>query len=336
MAAAFAAYDDIHVDYLFSGREADGFFDMQCFEDFQLKDGLTLITSKGRVSHWKTLLRNHYLRFLRDVYTLDVSSYDLLLTDFEPITAWAGRLRRKPVISLGHQPAFDFDVPVAARDWRSAWILRHFAPGSTRIGMHWHDFGCPILPPMIHHPQTPPDIGRRVANKVLVYLPFESSSDVQKVLSQVEGFEFFVYAPGNPTRSYGNLHLRSPSLTGFHRDLSECDAVICSAGFELVSECLNLGKRLLVKPVVCQMEQESNALALQNLGYAEVLGALDAGEIQDWLHRHTRATAIDYPDVAGALADWIRHGDYGRSALSKLSTALWSQTQLQPLPHLAA
>jgi uncharacterized protein (TIGR00661 family) len=39
--------------------------------------------------------------------------------------------------------------------------------------------------------------------------------------------------------------------------------VICGAGFELAGESLQLGKKLLVKPLKGQFEQLSNALALE-------------------------------------------------------------------------
>ena len=48
-------------------------------------------------------------------------------------------------------------------------------------------------------------------------------------------------------------------IEGFQQDLHRCEGVICSAGFELPSEAIQLGKKLLVQPVAGQMEQQQRA-----------------------------------------------------------------------------
>ncbi|MEL7046110.1 MAG: MJ1255/VC2487 family glycosyltransferase [Pseudomonadota bacterium] len=324
MAAAFAG-SALDVDFLFSGREVGRYFDMECFGSFQARTGLTFVNIDGHVNYWRTIIGNRYLRFIRDVIALDLSSYDLVLTDFEPISAWAGRLRGKRVISLGHQPAFDHAVPVANRDLRTSLVMRLFAPGDVRVGMHWDKFGAPILPPLVD--AGPGPVLRR-PRKVLVYLPFESQWRVHQLLRTSPEFEFHVYAPDSRHVDEANLHLRPTSLEGFRRDLHDCEAVLCNAGFELSSECLALGKRLLVKPQGRQMEQASNALALRKLGYGMSINELDAGLIRDWLSHDRPAPQIAFPDVAAALVRWIEAGDFGPRALESLSESLWRRVRV--------
>jgi len=331
MSRAFAD-SGIEVDYLFSGRAPGRFFDMGCFASYDTRRGLTFVNRDGRVDYRRTLLGNDYLRFVRDVLTLDVASYDAVLTDFEPVTAWAGRLRGKRVISLGHQPAFDHAVPVADRDLRTSLVMRLFAPGDVRVGMHWSKFGAPILPPLIDAGDEPV---RHLRDKVLVYLPFESQVRVQALLAGIEGYQFYVYAPGLPHVQRGHLHLRPTSLLGFRRDLHDCAAVLCNAGFELASECLALGKRLLVKPQGRQMEQASNALALRKLGYGETLEELDAQRIRAWLIRDETAPQICFPDVATAIVRWLEAGDYSAGALESLSARLWKGVKVRTGTRLA-
>jgi hypothetical protein len=86
--------------------------------------------------------------------------------------------------------------------------------------------------------------------------------------------------------------------------------VICNAGFELVSECLHLGLPVLVKPVAGQMEQLSNAAALEQLGWGATTRQLDAKAIDSWLVQPQQPPAIRYPDVAAALSDWILSGEW--------------------------
>jgi len=328
MAAAFTG-QDIDVTYLFSGRPAERFFDMECFGDYETRQGMTFANINGRVNYLRTVLGNNYLRFVRDVLKLDVSAYDVIITDFEPITAWAGRLRGKRVISMGHQPAFDYRVPVAGRDLRTELVMRLFAPGDVRVGMHWDKFDAPILPPLV-------DVGEgpvlKQQHKVLVYLPFEPQEEVQRLLRQLPQYDFYIYAPGSEQRQHSNLHLRPTSLEGFRADLHDCAAVICNAGFELSSECLALGKRLLVKPQGRQMEQASNALALQSLGYGAALEELDRARILDWLDHESPVPQIHFPNVAQAIVRWLQAGDFREQSLRSLSDRLWRKVTVNALP----
>jgi uncharacterized protein (TIGR00661 family) len=215
---------------------------------------------------------------------------------------------------------------VAQRDLRTLLVMRLFAPGSVRIGMHWSSFGAPILPPLVDLESAPP-LRRR--GKILVYLPFEDPAEVQALLRPFLAHEFFVYAPGSPYRDEDNLRLRPTSLEGFRRDLADCDGVISNAGFELASECLALGKRLLVKPQGRQMEQASNALALRQLRYGASMERLDARRIGAWLDDDAPPPRLHFPDVAGALADWLLAGDHGGEALAALSERLWAAVRAE-------
>ena len=54
----------------------------------------------------KTALSNNLVQFCKEVKQLDLSSYDLVLNDFEPVTAWAAKQQNKPSIGISHQNAF--------------------------------------------------------------------------------------------------------------------------------------------------------------------------------------------------------------------------------------
>lgn len=325
MATAFQ-HSQLQVDYLFSGRPADRFFDMDCFGDYRVLRGLTFVNVDGRLDYWRTVRENDYVRFVRDVFALKLDDYDYVISDFEPICSWAGLLRCKTVISMGHQPAFDHPIPVADRDLRSALVMKLFAPGSVRVGMHWDRFDGPLLPPLLYKGGGPT---AQVDRKVLVYLPFESQHRVQELLSQLTDYEFYIYAPGSEHCTRGNLQLRPTSLQGFHADLQDCAAVICNAGFELASECLSLGKRLLVKPMSRQMEQCSNALALRELGYGATMDELDQHRIIEWLRDKAPGLHFEFPDVAAAITRWLEKGDFRDQTLDKLSLELWREVRIK-------
>ena len=106
MAEAFSRRNDVEVDYLFSGRDADAYFDMDIFAHYQSKRGLSFVTESGAVHHFKTIKSAKLVEFMRDVRKLDLNSYDLVLNDFEPISAWAAKNQNIPSLSISHQAAF--------------------------------------------------------------------------------------------------------------------------------------------------------------------------------------------------------------------------------------
>ena len=83
--------------------------------------------------------------------------------------------------------------------------------------------------------------------------------------------------------------------------------IISNAGFELASEALQLGKKILAKPLHSQMEQISNAKALHQLGYGQTMNDMDASIIEKWLYDE-RAVQITYPNIAAVLVKWIQEG----------------------------
>ena len=162
----YLAKAGVQVDYLFSGRPADQLFDMQQFGDYQVKRGLTFVTEAGKVNYWQTLQQASVKTLWQDIKTLDCSSYDLVLTDFEPITAYAAKQQNKRSVALGHQYAFLHKIPMEHANLVTHLMFRHFAPAQIQLGLHWHHFNQPILPPIIDEAEHNADTE---ANKELVY-----------------------------------------------------------------------------------------------------------------------------------------------------------------------
>lgn len=318
----------LEVDYLFSGRKAEDLFDMEPFGEYQVKRGLTFITSDGKVCYFKTLKEASLRQLWKDVRSLDLSSYDLVITDYEPITAWAASLNKVPVVGIGHQYAFTFDVPRDSNSAVSEWIMRWFAPSKISLGAHWHHFNAPILPPIIHGDKQDREAD---PDSVLVYLPFEDSKRVIKLLQPMAQWKFRLHCKDYEPGVYGNVEVFPFSRDGFQNNLKDCQSVLCNAGFELVSEALHLGKRILVKPLMGQMEQASNAKALEVLGLARRMNGLDAEAITNWLEQGD-LVQVDIPDVAAAIAEWISKGDLDDA--QGLSDKLWAEVTSPQKPEI--
>ncbi len=293
----------IETQFLFTGRAADKYFDMDVFGDYQIRTGLTFNTSKGKLNYCKTAIEAKISTFLNDVKMLDLSDYDLIITDFEPVSAWAARRQKKSVLGLGNQYAYNFDIPRKGSDPIADLIMKYFAPANKSIGMHWHHFGQPIVPPIVEALESK----AIVKNKIVVYLPFEDVADVERFLAPFENFEFHVSCALPMTSKHSHIIYHAMNADTFFPELYTCEGIISNAGFAMTSEALQLGKKILVKPLHAQVEQTSNAAALQQLGYAHVMNELDAETVQHWLHDN-HAVHITYPNTAKILTKWIQDG----------------------------
>jgi uncharacterized protein (TIGR00661 family) len=293
----------IEVDFMFSGRPPDKLFDMEVFGNYQTRKGVTFNIHKGKVDSYKTIIEMDVSTMWKDIANLQLSSYDLVISDYEPVTAWAAKQQEIPVIGIGHQYAFNYDIPIKGGNCITKGIMKNFAPVTTGVGLHWHHFNQPILPPIIDLPHLP----EYTTKTIIVYLPFEDQQEVIQMLSKIRGFEFHVYTSENIKSTYDHIKHYTPSRDGFQNDLLHSVGVICNAGFELVSEALQLGKKILVKPVQAQMEQLSNAEALTQLQYGYSMIWLDREMVKYWLY-DTKATIISYPNTAKMLVEKMQSG----------------------------
>jgi uncharacterized protein (TIGR00661 family) len=309
---------------LLSGPELTGRWSIEDFAPCVHRRGLTFVTERGRLHYLRTARQLKLGRFVRDVFSFKPTDFDLVITDYEPLTARIAALRGIPSIGIGHLYAFSGDVPLSSRNPFTRTIMRRFAPARHPLGLHWHHFDQAILPPTI-----PPDVPEPEAAEedlIVVYLPFEHLEDVEALLAPVSDRRFRIYTR-QVERPVDRRHigLRPISRGGFLEDLSRCTGVICNAGFSLVSEALHLGKKVLVKPLHGQIEQCSNAVALSQLGFGQVMERLDPEAVRRWLDAPA-IVAQRYPGVLEAVIEWIDEGRWHE--IDVLADTLWPE----PLP----
>jgi|GEM_PF-3284525 len=104
------------------------------------------------------------------------------------------------------------------------------------------------------------------------------------MLQQIPGYDFYQYGSGLTDSEDGRMKLRQFRHTGFREDLESLAAVVRNAGFDLVSESLQLGLQVLVRPAIGQTEQLSNALAIQELDIGARIDALSVDNLANWLN----------------------------------------------------
>jgi len=310
------------VDFVFSGRDnKEDYFDMEEFGDFKALHGVRLCMDKGRLNILKTMASFSFKKLNREIKSLDLSQYDLVLTDFEPISAWAAKKQNVPCVAIGHQYSFKYDVPCEGDNFISRFIFKYYAPSDRHIGFHWNSYSAPILPPLIHciDDVTKNEVQR--TNDVLVYLVHENSQEMIVLLQQLSDIHFIYHCADIEPGQYSNVEVKAFSRDGFQKSLLKCNYIITGAGFEFPSEALQLGKSIMVKPVKGQMEQLSNAKALTQLGFATRVEHWDVDTIRHW-YETSELVQVSFPDITNDIAKWVM--DPTQESIGQISKRLWS------------
>ncbi len=290
-----------NVSVILSGRDPALLWDMDEFMPYTTYKGLTFSTYRGRIRYLDTIKNLDLRGFNTDVNNFDAAGYDIVITDFEPVSSRIAKKHHIPSIGIGHQYAFYHNIPTVWKTAVSSYIIKNFAPVNYPVGLHWHHFNQPILPPVV--PRLNENVSS-IENKIIVYLPFEEQEDILNLIAPFKDYDFFVYHKFETHLVKENIHLCPFSRNGFLNDLMECSGVITNAGFELVSEALTIGKKILLKPLAGQMEQLSNAKAITMLSLGQAMKRPNRREVETFLNLPL-ASPINYPYTAEIIADMI-------------------------------
>jgi uncharacterized protein (TIGR00661 family) len=222
---------------------------------------------KGALDYKKIICNFSPLRIYNEIRELPVEKYDLVLNDFESITALACAYKKVPSIQFGHQASFmSPNVPLPEKkDVLGAWVLRNFARSSRYIGLHFRDYDSFILPPVIKNavkaaiPTT--------QNHITVYLPAYDDSYLLPHLLKIKHFRFEVFSKQvTEPQTINHVSFLPVTAEAFNKSMIHCQGIITSAGFETPAEALYLQKKLLVIPIRGHYEQQCNAEALRQMG----------------------------------------------------------------------
>lgn len=281
------------------------------------KTGLSYTFGKnGGIDFLDTAKNLRPLQFIEDVRSLDLDAYDLIISDFEPITAWAAKLAGRTCFGLSHQAAF-----LSARTPRPAvpnpgaeLLFKSFAPCTHPIGLHYERYDDYIWTPIIRSDVRairPTDEGH-----ITVYLPAYGDEILLAAFHKLTDIPFHVFSKHSKTdyRS-GNVWVRPVQNEAYLQSLARCHGLISGGGFEAPAEALFLGKRMLVIPMKDQFEQKCNAEALKPFGIPS-LDRVDSSfpkRISDWL-RASPPVRVDFPDQTREIVDHMMKTGFGRKA----------------------
>jgi uncharacterized protein (TIGR00661 family) len=258
------------VDTIVSGKNSQINFPFPIKHNFT---GLTFhYNGKGSVDYWKTWRGLKLFQLMKDV-RFDISSYDLVISDFEPISAWAAEFQDKVSFGISNQYSFlSKKTPRPKhKDLLGEGILKWMAPVKQPIGLHFEKYDSFIKPPIIRDSL----LGSDITNKghYTVYLSNWSYELLFKHFRTINAkFEIFTNVK-KPFR-FKNCYVKPINKTLFDESFKSCEGIITAGGFQTCSEALYLNKKLIVLPIDNQYEQLCNVESLNRLG-------VNVGKIED-------------------------------------------------------
>jgi len=298
-----ARYGD--VDVLISGIQAD--VDVPFPVKYRFYGMSFIFGKRGGVDMLATAKKLKLARLIKDIRSLPVKDYDLVINDFEPVSAWACKINRVPCISVSHQCAvLNHAAPKPEeRDWTGETVLKYYAPVTAAYGFHFEAYDKNIFTPVIRREIR--ELAPVNQGHYTVYLPAYDDATIVEHLSKFDGVQWQVFSKHNKEPfTHKTVHVRPIENTAFVASMASSEGVLCGAGFEGPAEALYLGKKLMVIPMTAQYEQQCNAAAIATLG-VPVIKHLDRRYYDriNWWLTSGRPIKVSYPNITANIIEQI-------------------------------
>lgn len=292
------------VELLVSGTQADVKLSQKV--TYQLHGFSFIFGKKGGVNHYGTWKSMNLPRFVSDMRKLPLKDYNLILNDFEPVTAWSCKLKGVESVGLSHQASFQSKkVPKPKSiDWAQL-VMKYYAPSTHYVGFHFAAYDD-----FIHTPVIRSEIRNLIVSNLghySVYLPAIDDQYLLPVLKQIPQVQWQVFSKHTQTiYTDGNVSVRPVNNEEFNSSLASCEGLLTGGGFEGPSEALFMGKKLLVVPMKFQYEQQCNAYALQEMGLPVIWGSNKnwLPLLQKWV-LNPQEHQFNFPDQTAAVIDKV-------------------------------
>jgi len=221
--------------------------------------GLSFVYLGGRIDKSETLKRNLLRlpeadRKNEQLFRKHFEPFepDLVISDFEPFSAWWAWRNRVPFVSIDHEHMLTLcKLEHQAQNWFSritasvvtechyvgavAYIIVNFFKAPLRID-------SAILAPPIVRPVVAA-LQPTQHEHILIYSTTgKGQSELRQILHKFSQHKFYVYG-FDKSAKYKNCIFKKRSTEGFLADLAGARGVIASAGFSLISECIHLKKK---------------------------------------------------------------------------------------------
>ena len=290
------------LDLLVSGTEAEVTLSQPLkyrFHGFSFVFG-----TNGGVDNWATYKIMNLPRLWRDIRSLPLKQYDLIINDFEPVSAWACKLQKIPSISLSHQCSFiSPKTPRPAKRSYAEWLLKYYSPTTYHVGFHFERYDDFINTPVIRSEIRKMETAN--LGHYTVYLPAYEDKMLAKLLNKTNKVQWQIFSKRQKTPyREGNVQIFPVNNEAFNNSLANCEGLLTGGGFEGPAEALFLQKKVLMIPMKGQYEQQCNALAASKLG-VPVNNEIDdqfVYHINNWVSDNKKVQ-VNFPDETAQIVD---------------------------------
>ena len=264
--------------------------------------------TQGGVDKWATFKLMNLPQLWRDMRSLPLKQYDLVINDFEPVSAWACKLQKVPSVSLSHQCSFVSPQTPRPPGWNiSEWLLKYYSPTTYHIGFHFERYAGFIHTPVIRSGIRQMQTSNQ--GHYTVYLPAYDDKTLVKYLNQCANVQWHIFSKRQKTPyQSGNVHIFPVNNENFNESLAACEGLLTGGGFEGPAEALFLKKKVMMIPMKGQYEQQCNALAASRLG-VPVVHAIDqhfVQQVNNWVS-HGEVVPVNFPDeTEQIIADMVK------------------------------
>jgi uncharacterized protein (TIGR00661 family) len=293
------------VDILISGIQSD--IDLPFPIKYKFKGLSFIFGKKGGIDLLETYKKGSLISLYNEIKLFPIEQYDLIISDFEPVSAWAAKLKNKVCVGLSHQSAvINKKSPKPKyKDPAGKAVLKYYAPVSYSFGFHFKQYDKHIFTPVIREQIR--FANPKKSGHYTVYLPAYGDDRLIEILSRVENVQWQIFSKHcNKVKTINNIKIQPINNEYFVKSMVNSIGVLCGAGFETPAEALFLKKKLLVIPMKGQYEQQCNAASLRELGVPVIksLKKKHLSKIQDWVIKEQKLN-IDYKNETEQIIDYI-------------------------------
>ena len=274
--------------------------------DYQLRGMSFLSSKKGKVDIIKTAVNTNVFKFFKEISQFPAKKYDLIISDFEPISAWSAKYHGVKSVELSHQAAVSHPNSPKPLDKHRIgnFILGNYCPSPHKYGFHFESYASSIFTPVIRENIRKLESENR--GHYTVYLPAYHDDFIVQTLMHFKA-EWHVFSKYASCRyRVNNVWVNPIDAANFTESLRTSEGVLCGAGFELPAEALFLNKKLMVIPMMGQYEQLCNAESLKKIGVLvlDKLCLLHRRTISSWL-LNSQQIVVNYPNRTEQIIDTI-------------------------------
>ncbi|MDO8669739.1 MAG: glycosyltransferase family protein [Candidatus Buchananbacteria bacterium] len=268
-------------------------------EDFDVFEvpGLGLTYKNNKLIYWQTIYQNvyqvakqsrHWNKILEKFRSFDP---DIVITDFEPLTALLAKLQRVPLISIDNQHQLTNTKIEISSQYKKDFLADKLVVKSVVWGAKYY-LVTSFFETLVRRKDTflfPPIVRREVRQLIPQdedYILVYQNSDFKDLIKTLGLIDYkFVVFGSNRKGTAGNIEFKDYSSHEWLKYLANCKAIIGTAGLSLISEALYLKKPYLSIPIKKQTEQMINAKYLVELGYGLEMIKSNEQEIKSFIRR---------------------------------------------------